>query len=47
MPLPCNVVVKALDPAVMVTVPGRQDLRPVTDEAGQRLHAALAAVSTG
>ncbi len=49
--LPCNVVVRAegadrtvvsaLDPQVMVTVPQREDLRPIADEAGQRIRAAL------
>jgi uncharacterized protein (DUF302 family) len=49
--LPCNVVVRAagdgrtlvqaLDPQVMVTVPEREDLRPIADEAGQRIRAAL------
>jgi len=49
--LPCNVVVRAdgddrtlvqaLDPAVMITVPEREELRPVADEAGKRIRAAL------
>lgn len=49
--LPCNVVVRALpeggtlvqalDPGVMVAVPERSELRPVADEAGQRIQAAL------
>ncbi|MEU5991893.1 DUF302 domain-containing protein [Spirillospora sp. NPDC047418] len=48
--LPCNVVVRALpeggtllplDPGVMVAVPERPELRPVADEAGQRIQAAL------
>lgn len=49
--LPCNVVVRAdgddrtlvqaLDPAVMITVPEREELRPVAEEAGNRLRAAL------
>ena len=49
--LPCNVVVRAdgddrsivsaLDPQVMVTIPENEDLRPVADEAGRRIRAAL------
>ncbi|MGQ0480388.1 MAG: DUF302 domain-containing protein [Pseudonocardia sp.] len=49
--LPCNVVVRAegdtrsvvsaLDPQVMVTVPDNEDLRPIADDAGQRIRAAL------
>jgi uncharacterized protein (DUF302 family) len=49
--LPCNVVVRALpeggtlvqalDPGVMVAVPERPELRPVADEADQRIRAAL------
>ncbi|MEK6439192.1 DUF302 domain-containing protein [Pseudonocardia sp. T1-2H] len=49
--LPCNVVVRAtgdattlvqaLDPQIMVTVPGRAELQPVADEAARRLQAAL------
>jgi uncharacterized protein (DUF302 family) len=48
--LPCNVVIRAeagqtvveaLDPQVMVAVTGQQSLRPVADEAGARLRAAL------
>lgn len=48
--LPCNVVVRTdgaetvvevLDPQVMVTVTGRDELAPVADEAAQRLQAAL------
>ncbi|OLT41753.1 ABC transporter ATP-binding protein [Saccharomonospora sp. CUA-673] len=49
--LPCNVVVRAqddgrtlvqaLDPQVMVTVPEREELRPVADEAGRRILEAL------
>ncbi len=54
--LPCNVVVRrdgdrtlvqALDPQVMVSLPGRPELQPVADEAAQRLNAALAAVAAG
>ena len=52
--LPCNVVVRrdgektlvqALDPQVMVSLPGRPELQPVADEAAQRLRAALQAVA--
>lgn len=49
--LPCNVVVRALedgrtlvqalDPHVMVAVPGRAELGPVADEAARRIQAAL------
>ncbi len=52
--LPCNIVVRAdgadrtvvsaLDPQVMVAVPEREDLRPIADEAGQRIRAALDAL---
>lgn len=50
MLLPCNVVIRAdgdqtlvqaLNPQMMVSVTGRADLRPVADEAGVRLRAAL------
>ncbi|MEU8652454.1 DUF302 domain-containing protein [Streptomyces sp. NPDC048737] len=49
--LPCNVVVRrdgdrtavqALDPDTMVTLTGSDALRPVAEEAGRRLDAALA-----
>lgn len=52
--LPCNVVVRrdgdrtlvqALDPQVMVTLPGRPELQGVADEAAKRLSAALEAVA--
>ena len=52
--LPCNVVVRrsggatvveALDPQVMVSLPGRPELQPVADEAAARLGAALDAVA--
>ena len=52
--LPCNVVVRAdgvgsvvemLDPQTMVDIPEREDLRPVANEAGTRLSAALASLS--
>ncbi|QXV62815.1 DUF302 domain-containing protein [Amycolatopsis sp. TNS106] len=49
--LPCNVVVRAvgaertlvqaLDPRVMIDVPERDELRPVAEEAGKRIRAAL------
>ena len=52
--LPCNVVVRrdgdrtvvqALDPQVMVSLPGRPELQPVADEAAKRLSAALQTVA--
>ena len=53
--LPCNVVVRAvdgsttkveaMDPAVMVTLTGNEALGPVAAEAGQRLAAALSALT--
>lgn len=48
--LPCNVVVRAdgegvlvqaLDPAVVASVPGDPALQPIADEAGRRIDAAL------
>jgi uncharacterized protein (DUF302 family) len=48
--LPCNVVVRrhagttlvhALDPQVMVQVPGQPGLQPIADEAARRIQAAL------
>lgn len=51
--LPCNVVVRAhdggttiqaLDPQVMVSVPEREELRPVVEDAGSRIQAALDAL---
>jgi len=54
--LPCNVVVRrdgertlvqALDPQVMVSLPGLPELQPVADEAAKRLNAALEAVAAG
>ncbi|WP_199434658.1 DUF302 domain-containing protein [Qaidamihabitans albus] len=48
--LPCNVVVRradgetvvqALEPRVMVEVPGLDELTPVAEEAGRRIQAAL------
>jgi uncharacterized protein (DUF302 family) len=53
--LPCNVVVRAdgdqtivevLDPDVMVSVTGRDELRPVAAEAAARLEGALAWLRT-
>lgn len=53
--LPCNVVVRAdsaertlvqaLDPRVMTDVPEREELRPVAEEAGKRIRAALETLS--
>ena len=53
--LPCNVVVRALDdertvvealdPAVMVSLTGNEGLRPVAEDASQRLTAALSQVA--
>ena len=54
--MPCNVVVRrdgdrtlvqALDPQVMVSLPGRPELQGVADEAAKRLGAALEAVAAG
>jgi uncharacterized protein (DUF302 family) len=54
--LPCNVVVRsaaegtvveALDPQVMVTMTGRQELQPVADEVARKLASALAGLRTG
>ena len=54
--LPCNVVIRtedgqsvveALDPQVMVTVTGREDLQPVAGEAADRLRAALDSLRAG
>jgi len=48
--LPCNILgradgpgtlVQALDPKVMVTVPGRAELQPIAQEASRRIQAAL------
>jgi hypothetical protein len=38
-------LVQALDPQVMVSLPGRPELQPVADEAAARLGAALKAVA--
>jgi uncharacterized protein (DUF302 family) len=52
--LPCNVVVRAdgdetvveaLDPQVMMTIAGAEELAPVADEATRRLRAALDALA--
>ncbi|WP_020658985.1 DUF302 domain-containing protein [Amycolatopsis benzoatilytica] len=55
--LPCNVVVRAdgderslvqaLDPRVMIEVPEREELRPVAEEAGKRIRAALDTLTEG
>ena len=53
--LPCNVVVteregrtlvQALDPHVMVSVPQRDELKPIADEAAERIDRALASLQT-
>ncbi|MFJ8962630.1 DUF302 domain-containing protein [Lentzea sp. NPDC102401] len=53
--LPCNVVVRAagdrslvqaLDPALMAAVPEREELRPIAEEAGRRIQAALDSLSS-
>jgi hypothetical protein len=38
--------VQALDPQVMVSLPGRPELQPVADDAAARLDAALNAVAS-
>lgn len=52
--LPCNVVVterdgktlvQALDPQVMVSVPGNEELKPIADEAAKAIEAALASLA--
>jgi uncharacterized protein (DUF302 family) len=53
--LPCNVVVRvdqdgttlvsALDPELLVSVPGRPELEPIAAEAKTRLHSALATIA--
>ena len=52
--LPCNVVVRqsqgtvlvhALDPEVMVSIPGQPGLQDIADDAGARIARALAALS--
>jgi len=52
--LPCNVVVRAadgqtiveaLDPITMAVITGREGLRPVAEEAAERLRAALASIT--
>lgn len=53
--LPCNVLVRAvgdrslvqaLDPALMAEVPEREELRPIAEEAGKRIQAALDSLVT-
>lgn len=53
--LPCNVVVterqgktlvQAFDPQVMVAVLERDELKPIADEAGERIRRALAVLAT-
>ena len=53
--LPCNVVVRqsqgsvlvhALDPQVMVAIPGQPGLQDIADDAGARIARAMAALST-
>ena len=53
--LPCNVVVRAdgdhvlvqaLDPALMAEVPEREELRPIAEDAGKRIRAALDSLLT-
>lgn len=52
--LPCNVVVterdgktlvQALDPQVMVSVPGNDELKPIAEEAAKGIDAALASLA--
>jgi uncharacterized protein (DUF302 family) len=52
--LPCNVVVRAdgdatvveaMEPRIMVSVTGRQELDPIAQEAAKRLESALAALA--
>jgi hypothetical protein len=38
-------IVEFLDPEIMVSVPGRDELRPVAEEAGRRLSAARDALT--
>ncbi len=54
--LPCNVVVREqdggstvliLDPQIMVNLPGRDELRPVADEASRRMDAVLTSLARG
>lgn len=54
--LPCNVVVRrsegetfveAIDPSSLVAITGNTDLRPIADEAAQRIDAALDALRNG
>lgn len=52
--LPCTVVVResegrtlvqALDPQLLVTIPDKEGLKPIADEAGQKIQAALEALT--
>jgi uncharacterized protein (DUF302 family) len=52
--LPCTVVVResegrtmvqALDPHILVTIPDKEGLQPIADEAGQRIQAAMEALA--
>lgn len=52
--LPCNLVVRtdgadvlveALDPRIMMGVTGQEELGPIADEAGEKISAALAALT--
>ena len=54
--LPCNVVVREqdsgstvliLDPQIMATLPGRDELQPVADEASRRMDAVLTSLGRG
>ena len=54
--LPCNVVVREqdggstvliLDPQIMATLPGRDELQPVADEASRRMDAVLTSLGQG
>jgi len=54
--LPCNVVVREqdggstvliLDPQIMATLPGRDELQPVADEASRRMDAVLMSLRQG
>ncbi|MCY7372111.1 MAG: DUF302 domain-containing protein [Spirochaetaceae bacterium] len=54
--LPCNVVVREqdgrstvliLDPQIMATLPGRDELQPVADEASRRMDAVLISLRQG
>ena len=54
--LPCNVVVREqdggstvliLDPQIMATLPGRDELQPVADEASRRMDTVLTSLGQG